>query len=169
TYTMVFFTDGQPTWGERNPVKIMDNVKKRNTGNTRIFSFGVGDDVNTVLLDGLADATKAVSSYVRESEDIEAKVSSLYAKISNPVLANLKLTVGENVTIGEMDPQALPDLFHGSQLVIFGRYPGKGSAIVKLTGNVGMETKEFVYELSFAEKTPGDKGFVEDLWARRKV
>lgn len=169
TYTMVFFTDGQPTWGEKNPVKIMENVKKNNTGNTRIFSFGVGDDVNTVLLDGLADTTKAVSTYVRESEDIEAKVSSLYAKISNPVLANLKMTVGEGVTLSEVYPQHLPDLFHGSQLVVFGRYTGKGSAIVKLTGTVGMATKEFVYELNFAEKTGDDKGFVEDLWARRKV
>jgi Ca-activated chloride channel family protein len=169
TYTMVFFTDGQPTWGERNPVKIMDNVKKRNTGNTRIFSFGVGDDVNTVLLDGLADATKAVSTYVRESEDIEAKVSSLYAKISNPVLANLKLDVGEGVTLSEVYPQQLPDLFHGSQLVVFGRYTGHGHAAVKLTGKIGMETKEFVYELNFADKTAGNQGFVEDLWARRKV
>jgi Ca-activated chloride channel family protein len=32
-----------------------------------------------------------------------------------------------------------------------------------------METKEFVYELNFAEKTGNDKAFVEDLWARRKV
>jgi Ca-activated chloride channel family protein len=169
TYTMVFFTDGQPTWGERNPAKIMENVKKNNTGNTRIFSFGVGDDVNTVLLDGLADGTKAVSTYVRESEDIEAKVSSLYSKISNPVLANLKMSVGEGVTLSEVYPPHLPDLFHGSQLVVFGRYTGKGTAIVKLTGTVGMETKEFVYELNFAEKTGDDKGFVEDLWARRKV
>ncbi len=169
TYTMVFFTDGQPTWGEKNPVKILENVKKNNTGNTRIFSFGVGDDVNTVLLDGLADTTKAVSTYVRESEDIEAKVSSLYSKISNPVLANLKMTVGDGVTLSEVYPPHLPDLFHGSQLVVFGRYTGKGSAIVKLTGTVGMETKEFVYELNFAEKTGDDKAFVEDLWARRKV
>jgi Ca-activated chloride channel family protein len=168
-YTMVFFTDGQPTWGERNPAKIMENVKKNNTGNTRIFSFGVGDDVNTVLLDGLADGTKAVSTYVRESEDIEAKVSSLYSKISNPVLANLKMSIGEGVTVSEVYPPHLPDLFHGSQLVVFGRYTGNGSAIVKLTGTVGMETKEFVYELTFAEKTGDDKAFVEDLWARRKV
>jgi Ca-activated chloride channel family protein len=169
TYTMVFFTDGQPTWGERNPVKIMENVKKNNTGSTRIFSFGVGDDVNTVLLDGLADATKAVSSYVRESEDIEAKVSSLYAKISNPVLSNLKLEVSAGVTLSEVYPPQLPDLFHGTQLVVFGRYTGKGHAGVKLTGSIGMDTKVFDYELNFADKTAGTQGFVEDLWARRKV
>lgn len=169
TYTMIFFTDGQPTWGERNPHKIVENFKKKNTGNTRVFSFGVGDDVNTVLLDALADSTRAVSSYVRESEDIEAKVSSLYSKISNPVLANLKLKVGDGVTISEVFPQELPDLFHGTQLVVFGRYTGKGQTSITLTGQVGKETKEFVYELNFADKTEGHQGFVEDLWARRKV
>src|SRR5204863_3063071 len=112
TFSIIFFTDGQPTVGETNPQRIMDKVRQSNTGNTRIFSFGVGDDVNTVLLDALADNTKAVSTYVRESEDIEAKVSSLYAKISNPVLANLKLTVGDNIKISEVYPPQLPDLFH---------------------------------------------------------
>jgi Ca-activated chloride channel family protein len=169
TYTMVFFTDGQPTWGERDPKKILENVKKQNTGNTRIFSFGVGDDVNTVLLDALADNTKAINTYVRESEDIEAKVSSLYAKISNPVLTNLKLSVGDGVRISDVFPPQLPDLFHGTQLVVMGRYSGKGTEIVKLTGQIGKVTKEFVYELKFAEKTGDDKNFVEDLWARRKV
>jgi Ca-activated chloride channel family protein len=169
TNTMVFFTDGQPTWGERDPAKIIANVKKNNTANTRIFSFGVGDDVNTVLLDSLADNSKAISTYVRESEDIEAKVSSLYAKISNPVLANLKMEVGEGVKISEVFSPTLPDLFHGSQLVVFGRYTGKGHTTVKLTGQIGKETKEFVYELNFADKTKGNQGFVEDLWARRKV
>lgn len=169
TFTMVFFTDGQPTWGEKDPQKIINNVKAKNTGNTRIFSFGVGNDVNTLLLDGIADNTRGVSSYVREGEDIEAKVSGLYSKISNPVLANLKLNVSDDIKISEVYPPQLPDLFHGSQIVVFGRYTGKGKAQIKLTGTIGKETKEFVYDLTFAEKTEGNQPFVEDLWARRKV
>lgn len=169
TFTIVFFTDGQPTIGETNPERILANVKKQNNANTRIFTFGVGDDVNAALLDQLADNSKAISTYVRESEDIEAKVSSLYNKIANPVLANLKLSVGEGIKISEVYPPELPDLFHGSQLVVLGRYTGKGHAAVKLTGSVGMETREFVYELNFPEKSSDGKAFVEDLWARRKV
>ena len=45
-FTIVFFTDGQPTIGETNSEKILANVGKKNTANTRIFTFGVGDDVN---------------------------------------------------------------------------------------------------------------------------
>jgi Ca-activated chloride channel family protein len=169
TFTIVFFTDGRPTIGETNPDKILKTALTKNTANTRIFTFGVGDDVNATMLDRLAEESRAISSYVRESEDIEAKVSSLYGKISNPVLTNLKLTVGDTVKLSEVYPPVLPDLFHGTQLVVLGRYTGTGHAAVKLTGMVGKDSKEFVYEVSFVDKTNEDKTFVEDLWARRKV
>jgi Ca-activated chloride channel family protein len=169
TFTVVFFTDGQPTIGETNPERILENVAAKNTAETRIFTFGVGDDVNAVLLDRLADRTRSVSTYVREQEDIEAKVSGLYAKISHPVLTNLKLSVGPDVTLSEVYPPQLPDLFHGSQLVVLGRYHGHGHAKVTLSGRAGKETKEFVYEVAFPTRTKEEKGFVEDLWARRKV
>jgi len=169
TFTIVFFTDGRPTIGETDADKIQKNVLAKNTANTRIFTFGVGDDLNATFLDQLAEQSRALSTYVREFEDIEAKVSGLYAKISNPVLTNLKLEVSPGVKIQEVYPPQLPDLFHGSQLVVLGRYTGDGKATVKLTGKVGMETREFVYDIVFADKTVEDKAFVEDLWARRKV
>ena len=169
-YVIVFFTDGRPTVGETNSDVILAHVAKRNNSNTRIFTFGVGDDVNASMLDTMADQSRGISTYVRETEDIEAKASNLFAKISNPVLSNLKIAVqGGDVQLRDLQPQQLPDLFSGSQLVLFGRYEGKGHAELKLTGNVGSETKEFVYGVDFAEKTGDDKSFVEDLWARRKV
>ncbi|HKI36694.1 MAG TPA: VIT domain-containing protein [Gemmataceae bacterium] len=169
TFTVVFFTDGQPTVGETNPDAILKNVMAKRTDNTRIFTFGVGDDVNAVLLDRLADQTRAVSTYVRPEEDIEVKVSALYDKISHPVLTELKLTAGSDVTLAEMYPNELPDLFHGGQLVVLGRYRGHGAAALTLSGKVGGEEREFVYETTFPEKTGDDRAFVEGLWARRKV
>ncbi len=170
TFTIVFFTDGQPTFGSlTQPEQIVKNVLAKNTANTRIFTFGVGDDVNATMLDQLAEQTRAVATYVRPAEDIEAKVSSLYSKISNPVLTNLKLSATNDIRLSEVYPTQLPDLFHGTQLIAFGRYTGHGPSAVKLTGQVGMETKEFVYELHFPEKTNDEHSFVEHLWARRKV
>src|SRR5262249_22014349 len=61
------------------------------------------------------------------------------------------------------------DLFHGGQLVVLGRYAQNGPTAIKLTGTVGGETRDFVYELTFPEKTPDDRAFVEHVWARRKV
>jgi Ca-activated chloride channel family protein len=170
SFTVVFFTDGQPTLGEMKPEKLIKEVSDKNTQNTRIFTFGVGDDVNAALLDQLADNTRAVSTYVRPAEDIETKVTSLYGKISHPVLANVRLTSSPNVRLHEVYPIQLPDLFYGSQLVVLGKYSGQGGASsVKLTGQIGSETKEFAYDVTFPEKTSQPREFVEDLWARRKV
>jgi Ca-activated chloride channel family protein len=174
SFTVVFFTDGQPTVGETDPEKIIKNVMARNTDATRIFTFGVGDDVNAAMLDRLAEQTRAVSTYVRPEEDIEVKVSGLYAKISHPVLTEVELTVSHNVELVERYPQKLSDLFHGGQAVVLARYKGKGHALVTLKGKVackdgGCETKSFDYEIDFPARTSNDKAFVEGLWARRKV
>ena len=171
TFTIVFFTDGCPTIRETNTDRILNNVAGKNSANTRIFTFGVGeaDGLNATFLDQLAEQTRAVSSFVRPAEDIEVKVSGLFSKISHPVLANLKLTAGNDVRLAEMYPPQLPDLFHGGQLVVMGRYTGKGPAALRLTGSVGAEEKEYVYETTFPDKTNDEKSFVEHVWARRKV
>jgi Ca-activated chloride channel family protein len=169
SFTVVFFTDGQPTLGEMKPENILKNVAAKNSTNTRIFTFGVGDDVNTAFLDQLADHTRAVSTYVRPAEDIQAKVTSLYGKISHPVLANVKLTASDNIRLYESYPQQLPDLFFGSQIVLLGKYSSSGPGAVRITGQVGKETREFAYDVTFPSRTQDDKDFVENLWARRKV
>jgi Ca-activated chloride channel family protein len=169
SFNIVFFTDGQPTIGETSTDKILQNIAAKNTVNTRIFTFGVGDDVNATFLDQIAERTRALSTYVRPAEDIEAKVSGLYNKISNPVLTNLKITSTNNISFNEIYPADLPDLFHGSQLIVMGRFNGKGPSAIQLTGMVGMEKKEFAYDVSFPDKTNDDHAFVEQLWARRKV
>jgi Ca-activated chloride channel family protein len=169
TFTIVFFTDGQPTIGEVNPEKILKRFAAKNSANTRVFTFGVGDDVNATLLDSLADQSRAESTYVRPAEDIESKAASLYAKVSHPVLTNLKLSTGENVRLTEVYPPQLPDLFMGSQLIVAGRYSGHGPVAIKLAGSVGTEPREFTYEINLPAKGGDDRDFVEHLWGRRKV
>jgi len=170
-FTMIFFTDGLPTVDETDTDKIVKKTVAKNSANTRIFTFGVGDDVNAAMLDQLSEATRAVSTYVRPAEDIGDKVASLYGKISHPVLTDVKIAVGETIRLHEIYPPKLPDLFHGNQLIVIGRYTGFGHTAVRLTGMVGSEKKEFIYELTFPERTASDSGkdFVEPLWARRKV
>lgn len=168
-FVIVFFTDGMPTIGETNPEKITRDVIAKIKPNTRIFTFGVGDDVNATMLDMLAEKTKAATTYVRPAEDIEIKSSAMVSKISNPVLVNLSLTFSPDIQVLDIYPTSLPDIFEGSQLMVFGKYKGKGGSAIKLKGDLANEKKEFVYEYNFPEKTSDSKSFVEQLWARRKV
>src|SRR5262249_19819388 len=70
---------------------------------------------------------------------------------------------------GESSAPPSPGPSRGGQLVGLGRYSGGGHAAVTLSGQVGTEAQQFVYELSFPEKTADAREFVEHVWARRKV
>jgi Ca-activated chloride channel family protein len=169
-YVIVFLTDGRPTIGATDEKEILAKVARHTEGRTlRVFSFGIGTDVNTHLLDGLAEATRAASQYVLPKEDIEVKVSSFYSKISHPVLANPKLTLsGGAVRLTKIYPQPLPDLFRGEQLVVCGRYSGAGEAAVTISGTVAGATRTFSERASFPAKA-ADHAFIPRLWATRRV
>jgi Ca-activated chloride channel family protein len=165
-FVVIFLTDGLPTVGTRNPEEIVTNIKKA-TG-VRIFSFGIGSDVNTQLLDQIAEGTRAFSQYVLANEDLELKVSNFYTRIKEPALTNLKLDLGDGVRTTKTYPSDLPDLFKGDQLVVAGRYTGAGDVEAKLTGNVGGREQTFTYKLHFDDRKTTDD-YVPRLWATRRV
>src|SRR5882724_1211535 len=118
---LVFLTDGLPTVGETNITRIVENVCAARRTGVRLFTFGVGYDVNTALLDKLAAENGGVADYVEPKEDLEVKVSNFFAKINYPVLADLRLEMPD-VETDLIYPRNLPDLFRGAQLTLIGRY-----------------------------------------------
>jgi len=168
-YFVVFLTDGLPTVGNTGEDQILATVTKAiGDRSIRIFCFGIGTDVNTHLLDKVAEKTRAVSQYVLPDEDLEIKLSNFYAKISQPVLANLKLTVTDGIRVAKMHPSALPDLFKGEQLTVFGRYTGSGSVRISLEGTVNGQPRNFACDASFPGRAT-DRTFIPRLWATRRV
>jgi Ca-activated chloride channel family protein len=164
---IIFLTDGLPTVGESSLAKILENVAKKNSSNARIFPFGVGYDVNTHLLDRLSGENRGTVAYITPQENIEEKITSFFAKVSNPVLANISLDFTGVKTYG-IYPYNLPDVFNGEQLVVFGRYEGRGSHKIILTGYVGEEKKTFEYTGRFGKRKRSN-AFIPRLWANRKI
>src|SRR5262249_19368640 len=68
---VLFLTDGLPTVGQTSEKEIKDAAAKVNKFERRIFTFGVGYDVNAPLLRGLAVATRATSTFVLPEENVE--------------------------------------------------------------------------------------------------
>ncbi len=164
---LIFLTDGLPTSGVTEAESILNNVKNAAPKNLRLFPFGVGDDVDTFLLDSLAKELRGASAYVRPGERVDEAISSFYAKVSTPVLADIELQV-DGVQIEEIYPYPLPDLFAGTQLIVTGRYPQGGAASVTLAGTINGRSQKFVYrDLTFARS--GGQDFIPRLWATRKI
>src|SRR4029077_3858321 len=149
-FVIIFLTDGRPTIGVTDEDQIVAGVKKRGEGRTRIFCFGIGTDVNTHLLDKITEETRAVSQYVLPEEDLEVKVSSFFSKIKEPVLTNPTLKFTGDVRVTKLYPAPLPDLFRGDQLVLVGRYSGRGDSAIVLEGTIDGMARKFTYEVHFA-------------------
>lgn len=165
---IVFLTDGLATAG----ITIDDEIRHLITGlnhdrTVRIHAFGVGYDVNTHLLDGLAADNGGTVTYVQPGENIETVLTGFYSRIANPVLTDVQIAF-EGIESADLYPQALPDLFEGSSLILTGRYTATSeSATVRVTGSAGGEPREYVYE--FDLNGTGEHGFVSRLWATRRI
>jgi Ca-activated chloride channel family protein len=163
---LLFLTDGVATEGEQDTGRIISNIADAAPSNVRLFSFGVGDDVDTILLDTLSSEQHGRTTYVRPGEALTEAVSGFYAGITAPVLADVDLTV-DGVAVDDIFPAPLPDLFAGSQLVALGTYREGGDAEIMLSGEVNGEPTAFTYPVTFA--AIGGSDFLPRLWATRKI
>lgn len=166
-HTIVFLTDGMPTIGNTAPDEILANLQDSNREQLRVFTFGLGYDVNAKLLDDIADQTRSTSQYVRPDEDIEVSVSGFFDKVASPVLTNLKLQI-DGIKTHDLFPNQMPDLFLGTQLVLFGRYSKPGTAAIRLEGDLAGEKHVFVHEAVFPSEADQHE-YIEPLWAHRNV
>jgi len=168
THLIVFITDGKPTIGETNEDILLKKIKNSNTNNKRIFTFGIGDEINTHLLDKITELTKAYRTYIGEKEDIEVKISGFYDKVQSPVLTNLNLTFGNRIRTFQNYPNDLQDLFKGSGITVFGRYEGNGNSQITLNGIVKGEKKSFTLNANFTNDNE-EYDFIPPLWASRRI
>jgi len=168
---LVFMTDGLPTVDETNVSRIIDNVRKATKPGVRLFTFGVGYDVNTSLLDKLASENGGVADYVEPKEDLEVKVSSFFSKVNYPVLTDLQLDMGGAQT-DLIYPRNIPDVFRGSQVTLIGRYSNESdlnAVHMKLSGKSGGAVRSYTYaNLSFPLRTDAND-YLPRLWATRRV
>lgn len=193
---IVFLTDGLPTVGETDIDTILRHVRQWNgdghlaeqaafgdsgrprgpaldgsygesPANARLFCFGLGYDVNVPFLDRLADLGRGDADYVKPEEDIEVKVSAFFAKVSSPILSDLRLAF-DGTDVYDVYPKVLPDLFKGTQLVITGRFRGEGGRTVRLAGYTNGTEEKFQMGTGFGE-AEGRNAFLPRIWAARKI
>jgi hypothetical protein len=167
---LVFLTDGLPDGGV-GPTQICANVRAANRANARLFTFGVGADVNRQLLEQLALENRGAQSNIVNESDLGRDVSSFFAKVSKPVLSDLSVNFGA-VQADRTHPSVLPDLYTRSQIKIFGRYSNPvdiKNATIALTGRMNEQPRQFDFDgLNFPLATT-DKDFLPRLWATERV
>jgi Ca-activated chloride channel homolog len=165
---VVFLTDGQASSGETDPERIAESAEQ-NRGTFRVFAFGVGDDVNTYLLDRLTERARGTTEYIRPGENIERAVGALAAKVASPVLTDVTITASSGMELYDMQPGSLPDLFAGDEMVVLGRYRGQGTGDWSLTVRGRRNGRQEEFSTTFGDRENADARYIEQLWAARKA
>jgi Ca-activated chloride channel homolog len=169
-----FLTDGLPTVGQTAETTIRELAATSNPHRRRIFTFGVGFDVNAPLLERIASESRGRAEFVLPQEDVEVKVGTVFKQLTGPVVADPELRIvakDGDPAVGrtrDLLPEKLPDLFEGDRLILLGQYVGDDPVVFEVTGDYFGKRRTFRSTLDFG-KASEKNGFVPRLWASRKI
>lgn len=164
---VLFLTDGAPTVGERNPTLLAARAAERR-GERRIFTFGLGADVNAALLEQLALDGAGTAHFVRPQEDVERIVGVVAQRLTRPIATDIRIRA-QGVTVQQVMPAGPIDLFAGQELTILARYTGSAqSARITISGQHPDGPVTWTTQAHFPAQRTQD-AFVGRLWATQRV
>jgi Ca-activated chloride channel family protein len=163
---VLFLTDGQPTVGERDASVIASNVAKER-GSRRVFTFGVGADLNVSLIEQLALEGRGTASFVRPEESVERAVGIVASRLTSPLVTDVRVHA-DGVRLLKMHPSGPVDIFAGEDLVILARYDGSGNAVVRFDGQTTNGPVSWTSRVYFPDRSR-ENPFVARLWATQRI
>jgi Ca-activated chloride channel family protein len=168
---VLFVTDGEPTVGERSPDRlagIAADANARASSPRRIFTFGLGSDVNVSLLEQLAQEGRGTSQFVRPDESVERMVGVVSHRLVDPVLTDVRVHVDGDVQLLHALPSQPADVFAEADLVLLARYKGHGRAQVTVEGNRRGVPMSWTSTVNFPDRERANP-FVARLWATQRI
>jgi Ca-activated chloride channel family protein len=156
-----FMTDGYVG----NDMEIIAEVQRH--PNARVFSFGIGSSVNRFLLDKMAEHGRGEVEYVGLKDDGSAAARRFHERVRNPLLTDLTVDWG-HLTVADVYPKRLPDLFSAKPVVLSGRYTAPGKGVIRLRGKMAGRdvTRDIHVDLPGSESR---HEVLATLWARTRI
>ncbi len=163
---VLFVTDGEATVGERNPETIAARVAELR-GSRRIFSFGVGADLNAALIERLALEGRGTAHFVRPDESVERAVSVMASRLMSPVVTDMRV-YADGVRLLQTHPSQPSDIFAGQDFVMLTRYDHGGSTRLHFEGRTASGPVEWSTRVVFPESSR-ENSFIARLWATQRI
>lgn len=168
---VLFITDGEPTVGERNADQLAalgNDRASRGALHRRIFTFGLGSDVNVSLLEQLALEGRGTAQFVRPEESVERMVGVVANRLVDPVMTDVRVRVEGDVRLAKMLPAQPTDIFADRDLVLLARYTGSGHGRIIVEGTRRGAPVQFTSNVDFPDRDRKN-AFVARLWAAQRV
>ena len=168
---ILFITDGEPTVGERNADQLAalgTDRSARGSAHRRIFTFGLGSDVNVGLLEQLALEGRGTAQFVRPEESVERMVGVVANRLVDPVMTDVRVRVEGDVKLSKILPAQPTDIFADRDLVLLARYSGSGRGRIIVEGTRRGVPVQFTSTVEFPNRDR-QNAFVARLWAAQRV
>jgi Ca-activated chloride channel family protein len=168
---ILFVTDGEPTIGDQSPdhlAAIASSGAASSDNRRRIFTFGLGSDVNVSLLEQLALEGRGTAQFVRPDESVERMVGIVANRLVDPVLTDVRVRVEGDVKLDRRLPAQPTDMFADRDFVLLARYSGHGTARVTVDGRRRGAPVQWTSTIDFPERDR-QNAFVARLWATQRV
>lgn len=164
TLNVVILSDGITEQSEQR--ELVQLIKQRPAG-ARVFSIGVGNEVNRPLLEQLANEAGGLAAFISQGDDFERQAEAFRRKLTKPAASNLQLTFAGG-GVYNVEPAVLPNLYHGMPLRVYGRYLDGGPSKVTIQGDV--QGQPFVQTVDVELPASDDANpEIERMWASKRV
>lgn len=150
-----------------NETEILAEVERLIGADTRLFPVGVGSSVNRYLLERLAAVGRGAASYMLLDEPATEQIEAFYDRIDAPLVTGLSVDWG-GLTVHDVAPARIPDLFAGQPLMLLARYEGTGEAQVTVRGTRAGTPVAFTVPVALPAEAGGNPALAR-LWARARI
>jgi len=160
--TFVIATDGYVTVEE----EVFD-LMRNNLGDANMFTFGIGTAVNRHLIEGMARVGMGEPFVISKPEEAPLRAEQFRAMIQSPVLTQVKVKF-QDFAAYDVEPPAIPDILAERPVIVFGKWRGRPSGGITLSGISGHGPYTEVIQVG--KIAPSDENSaLRYLWARHRL
>ena len=161
---VVVLSDGMTE--QREQPEVLGLIKQRPSGSS-VFCVGLGNEVNRPLLGQLATETGGLAAFISTSDNFDRQAEAFRRKLTRPAATNVSIAF-EGADVYDVEPQKMPNLYHGQPLRVYGRYKRTGPAKVHVQAQVLGNPLDQAVEVTLPEKNE-DNPEIERMWASHRV
>ncbi len=155
---VVFLTDG----AVGNDAEVLSFIR-RNLGDSRLFTIGIGAAPNSYLMRKAAEFGHGTYTFVEEESQVASRMGRLLEKLEAPAISNLHARFSGDPS-AESWPKQLPDLYGGEPIMLTARLL-HGEGELALIGSLA--NKPWGLKVPLAKARPGQG--IARFWARQKI
>ncbi len=165
--SVLFVTDGQPSWGVTQPDSIINAATRLNTSQVSIYTVGLGEELDYSLLKNLATRNNGFFTAIESTDSMYVRFKELYRHFILPTLRNVTMEYGQ---LGAYDvhPDPLPVVSSGDQIISVGRFKKFGMHTLSLIGDVEGSPFSVVQDVMFSDTNTTDL-MVARYWGAQKI